>query len=99
MLETSVVKAEGMNVSCFGIGLMRKVTFCIACVSQATATGNKMSFMALNMLSRDRVAGRMYMLRHDADSLGLSGAYAKCLQMKHVYTGHKFDNCALQGKI
>ena len=28
MLETKVVKAEGMNVSCFGIGLIRKLTFC-----------------------------------------------------------------------
>lgn len=30
MLETKVVKAEGMNVSCFGIGLIRKLTFCKA---------------------------------------------------------------------
>ena len=30
MLETRVVKAEGMNVSCFGIGLIRKLTFCRA---------------------------------------------------------------------
>ena len=28
MLDTSVVRAEGMNVSCFGIGLMRRLTFC-----------------------------------------------------------------------
>ena len=28
MLETRVDKAEGMNVSCFGIGLIRRLTFC-----------------------------------------------------------------------
>lgn len=30
MLETRVDKAEGMNVSCLGIGLMRRPTFCRA---------------------------------------------------------------------
>ena len=28
MLETSVVKADGMKVSCLGMGLMRNCTFC-----------------------------------------------------------------------
>ena len=28
MLETSVVSADGMKVSCFGMGLMRNCTFC-----------------------------------------------------------------------
>lgn len=30
MLETRVDNAEGMNVSCLGIGLMRRSTFCTA---------------------------------------------------------------------
>ena len=30
ILETRVDKAEGMNVSCFGIGLIRRPTFCRA---------------------------------------------------------------------
>lgn len=30
MLETRVDKAEGMNVSCLGIGLIRRPTFCTA---------------------------------------------------------------------
>jgi len=29
MLDTSVVNAEGMKVSCLGMGLMRSWTFCI----------------------------------------------------------------------
>lgn len=38
MLETRVDKAEGMNVSCFGIGLIRRPTFCRAvqrCLAEA----------------------------------------------------------------
>lgn len=33
MLDTRVDKAEGMNVSCLGIGLMRRPTFCRAVAS------------------------------------------------------------------
>lgn len=31
MLDTNVVNAEGMKVSCLGMGLMRSCTFCIPC--------------------------------------------------------------------
>ena len=82
MLETSIVKAEGMNVRCFGIGLMRKVTFCTAGACQAIPMDTNISWTALNMLSCDRVEWRQSVHVHtEAFSVAACGCYlalARC---------------------